>query len=230
MAKLPPLYESFAQEYEEHAATSPYNALYDRPSMLAMLGAVAGKDVLDAGCGPGFYAEELLVRGARLTACDQSPAMVELTRRRVTKPCTLHVHDLADPMHWLGSETQDLVVLALVLHYIDDRIAALRELCRVLRPGGHLVLSTHHPTLDWKLHGGSYFATERIEETWNTGWKMRYWRLPLGQSCAEFTQAGFQIESIVEPRPVAEMRELDPVRYEKLSTQPNFINFRLSKR
>lgn len=58
---------------------------------------------------------------------------------------------------------------------------------------------------------------------------MRYWRLPLEQSCAEFAEAGYVIESIVEPQPVAEMREMAPDRYEKLSTQPNVINFRLRK-
>ena len=221
-----PLYDAIASEYEEHAQASPYNAQYDRPSML---GDVRGKQVLDAGCGPGFYAAELLARGAKVTAFDQSSKMVALARSRLAERTELRVHDLANPIDWIADESHDFVLLALVLHYLDDRVAALRELHRVLRTGGKLVLSTHHPTLDWQLHGGSYFATEVIEETWNKGWKMRYWRLPLQQSCAEFAQAGFLIESIVEPRPIPEMKESDPARYEKLTTTPNFINFRLVK-
>tara|TARA_R110002096_G_scaffold434832_1_gene658151 strand:- start:157783 stop:158481 length:699 start_codon:yes stop_codon:yes gene_type:complete len=229
MSTQEPLYDAISDEYEEHAKTSPYNAQYDRPSMLGMLGDLQGAQVLDAGCGPGFYASELLARGATVTAFDQSSKMVALARSRLANRAELRVHDLSQPIDWIADATQDRVVLALVLHYLDDRVAALKELHRVLRPGGKLVLSTHHPTLEWQLRGGSYFATELIEETWNTGWKMRYWRLPLEQSCAEFAEAGFLTESIVEPRPIPEMRESDPIRYEKLMTSPNFINFRLVK-
>ena len=57
----------------------------------------------------------------------------------------------------------------------------------MLRPGGRLVVSTHHPTADWLRQGGSYFTMEAIEETWNQEWSARYWRLPLTATCAEFT-------------------------------------------
>ena len=56
-----PMFDSFAEEYERHAADNAYNALYDRPAVLELLGNVAGQHVLDAGCGPGLSAEELLL-------------------------------------------------------------------------------------------------------------------------------------------------------------------------
>jgi hypothetical protein len=49
-----PKFDAFAEEYSRHAEVSPYNALYDRPAILAMLGDVRSQRVLDAGCGPGF--------------------------------------------------------------------------------------------------------------------------------------------------------------------------------
>jgi SAM-dependent methyltransferase len=61
----PAQYDVFADEYEDHAATAPYNALYDRPATLRLLGDVGGQRVLDAACGPGFYLEELRARGRR---------------------------------------------------------------------------------------------------------------------------------------------------------------------
>ena len=88
--------------------------------------------------------------------------------------------------------------MALVIHHLDDRVSALREVHRVLRPGGHVVVSTHHLTNDWLLNGGSYLTTEPIEEMWSRGWWVRYWRLPLTDVCDEFTQAGFVIERLVE--------------------------------
>ena len=67
------MYERFAHEYASHAEDSAYNALYDRPAMLGLAGDVRGRAVFDAACGPGFYARELLERGARVTGCDVSP-------------------------------------------------------------------------------------------------------------------------------------------------------------
>lgn len=223
-----PRYDSFAEEYERHARDSPYNALYDRPAVLEALGDVDGLRVLDAGCGPGFYAEALLERGASVVAFDQSPEMVRLATRRVgRRGVRLRVHDLAQPLDWLGDATFDAAVLALVLHYVDDRVAALAELRRVLRPGGALVVSTHHPTGDWLRLGGSYFTTEVIEETWNSGWAVRYWRQPLTATCADFARAGFLIERLVEPLPAPEMAERFPDEAERLAREPGFVLFRL---
>lgn len=62
-------YEAFADEFSAHAADSAYNAHYDRPAVMSLLNRVGvrGRRVLDAGCGPGFYAEELLAAGAEVT-------------------------------------------------------------------------------------------------------------------------------------------------------------------
>jgi SAM-dependent methyltransferase len=226
-----PLFDRFAEAYETHAADGAYNALYDRPAVLDLLGDVTDLAVLDAGCGPGLYAEELLARGARsVVGLDESPEMVRLARRRVGDRFEARVHDLASPLDWLDDETFDAAVLALVLHHIDDRVAALRELHRVLRPNGRLVVSTHHPTSDWIRLGGSYFTVEPIEEDWHGGeWHVRYWREPLDATCAALAEAGFLIDRLVEPRPTPEMAERFPEIHDKLTREPGFIAFRLRK-
>ena len=224
-----PGYDDHAESYERHAAESPYNAWYDRPAMLDLLGDVDGLRVLDAGCGPGFYAEELIGRGAEVVAFDRSPAMVELAQARVGGGASIRVHDLAQPLDWLEDASFDAALMALVLHHVDDRVAALREIHRVLRPGGHLAISTHHPTADWLRLGGSYFDVEVVEETWSRGWTIRYWRMPLTVLCDDFVRAGFSIERLVEPRPAPGMAEVFPAHYEKLDREPGFINFRLIK-
>ncbi len=225
----PPLYDAFAEDYEQHAAGSAYNALYDRPAVLDLLGDVRGKRVLDAGCGPGLYAEELLARGAVVVGIDESPEMVRLARERLGAGVDLHVHDLATPFDGLADESFDAALSALVIHHVLDRTAALAELNRVLRPGGRLVVSTHHPTTDWLRLGGSYFAQERIEEVWRGSWHVRYWRQPLSKTCDEFADAGFLIERIVEPAPDPSMAEEFPEDFARLSREPAFITFRLLK-
>jgi ubiquinone/menaquinone biosynthesis C-methylase UbiE len=133
-----PQYDTFADEFLEVAQDGFFNAHYDRPTCLSLLGDVADRRVLDAACGPGLYAEELIRRGADVVGFDHSPWMVELCRQRASKG-DFRVHDLADPISWLPDSSVDLVLFALAIEYVDDRVAALRELRRVLRPGGAAV-------------------------------------------------------------------------------------------
>jgi SAM-dependent methyltransferase len=224
-----PKFDAFAEDYARHAAGSPYNALYDRPAVLSLLGDVRGQRVLDAGCGPGFYAEKLVEQGAEVVAFDQGPGMVRLARERVGERAAFRVHDLADPLDWLQDAGFDAIVLALVIHHVDDLVAALKELHRVLRPGGRMVVSTHHPVSDWLRRGGSYFDARVVEEVWNRGWQVRYWQLPLTTICEEFSAAGFVIERLVEPLPVPEMADRYPDDYAKLMREPGFVNFLLRK-
>jgi 2-polyprenyl-3-methyl-5-hydroxy-6-metoxy-1,4-benzoquinol methylase len=66
-----PQYDAFADDFLEHARDSLFNAHYDRPACLNLLGDVAGLRVLDAACGPGLYAAELAGRGAEVIGFDQ---------------------------------------------------------------------------------------------------------------------------------------------------------------
>lgn len=226
------MYEHFAHEYADHAESGAYNALYDRPAVLGLAGDVKGRTVLDAACGPGFYARDLLARGARVIACDVSPTFVEMTRERTGGRAEPRVHDLAEPMDWLADGSVDLVVLALAVHYLDDAVALLRELRRVLAPGGAVVLSTEHPTTKWLRLGGSYFEESVVEESLSddADWPVRAWRRPLTAICAQFREAGFLIDELLEPLPAPEMADLFPDDYAALQNAPAFIAFRLVPR
>jgi 2-polyprenyl-3-methyl-5-hydroxy-6-metoxy-1,4-benzoquinol methylase len=223
----PAQYDAFAEAYEAHATAAPYNALYDRPAMLELIGDVHGLRVLDAACGPGLYAEELVRRGADVVGCDGSAQMIELARRRVGPQVDLRVHELGQPFTWLETGSVDMVVCALALHYVNDRVAFLRECVRVLRPDGVMALSTHHPTDDWARLGGSYFDVDAVTEVWSQGWTVTAWRMPLTQLTGEIAEAGFVVERLVEPRPVPEMAERHPEAYALLTTTPGFVMFRL---
>lgn len=223
----PAQYDVFAGEYEAHAAVAPYNALYDRPATLRLIGDVEGRRVLDAACGPGFYIDEMLSAGAGVVGCDAAATMIDLARQRVGDRAELRVHSLDDPFAWIEDESIDIVVCALAYHYVSNRNGFLGEVHRMLRPDGALVISTHHPTDDWQRLGGSYFDVGAVTETWSKGWEVTAWRMPLTQMTEEFAQAGFVIERLVEPTPEPAMSDSHPDTYAKLSRQPGFVLFRL---
>lgn len=226
----PAQYDAFAEGYEAHAAQAPYNARYDRPATLELLGDVAGRRVLDAACGPGYYAVELLERGAEVVGFDASARMVELARQRLGDRAEVRVHSMDAPLDWLPDASFDLVVSALAHHYVTDRLGFLREVRRVLRPDGALVISTHHPASDWVRLGGSYFEPRPVTEVWSKGWEVTAWQLPLSRLTEEFAEAGFLIERLIEPLPQPEMAASDPDAFAKLSVEPGFIIFRLLPR
>ncbi len=159
--------------------------------------------------------------------------MIELARERnghTGASSDLRVHSLEEPVGWIGDGTVDLVLCAFVYHYITNRAGFLAEMHRALRPGGALVISTHHPTCDWLRLGGSYFDAASVTETWSKGWEVTAWRMPLTAIAAEFADAGFLIERIVETQPAPGMVQSFPKHYAKLMNQPDFVNFRLLKR
>jgi SAM-dependent methyltransferase len=122
--------------YDAEAAGHAHTGLdaYDE-SLLDALGPVEGRSVLELGCGAGRLSLELLRRGARLTAIDVSPAMVELARSRA--PGGTFLVATAESTG-LPDEAFDLVAGKAVLHHLDVAPAA-REIRRVLRPGGRAV-------------------------------------------------------------------------------------------
>ncbi len=221
-------YEQFAERYAALAPTKPHNAFYERPATQSLLPDVNGKRVLDAGCGPGIWAEWLADRGARVVAADVTPAFVDLTRRRLGDRAEVFLADLTQPLPFADDETFDLVLCALVLDYLEHWGGAFAEFYRVLRPGGSLVFSCAHPALDFKTFPqGNYFDVEPLEMEWH-GFgepfpRIKWYRRPLGAVVNPLLQAGFTLERLLEARPTEEFRQADPEGYEKLMREPGFL-------
>lgn len=224
-------YDDMGEAFAAHAETSVYNALYDRPAVLDAAGDVTGLAVLDAGCGPGIYAAELLRRGAVVTAVDASDAQLELARERLGDSARVLRAVLGEPLPF-DADSFDLVICALVIHYVADRQAAFAEFHRVLRPGGRAVVSTQHPTTDWLRKGGSYFAVREEEDVWLTPGgphRVRFWREPLTTLTEAATAAGFVIRRLVQPLPAPEVETASPEDWAQLHERPGFLVLDLLK-
>lgn len=223
-------YDEIASRYAAGIDERPWNALYERPATLALLPDIDDKDVLDAGCGPGWYADWLARNGARVVAVDCSLGMVRLADKRLSGRARVVQGDVSNLRNLLPSETFDVIISSLVLHYVADLSETFREWSRLLRPGGMLVFSTHHPIHQASLLDPGYLCSELIEEEW--GWlgeKMRYYRRPLRDLTEPLTAARFVIERISEPTPSEALKTIDPKGYERLCRLPAFIFVRARK-
>ena len=225
-------YEKLADSFSARAPTKPHNAYYERPATLSLLGDVGGKRVLDAGCGPGVYAEELVTRGAEVVGFDASGRMVELAKERLRGRAEISLANLEEPLAWLQDASFDLVVSALVMDYVEDWGVPLSEFRRVLKPGGELVFSVEHPTFKFAEQvyrgEGSYFETVLGGIEWR-GFGERVWvpsyRRPLGAMVDAILGGGFVLAGMLEPRPDDRFRDADPEEYERLCRMPLFLLF-----
>ena len=227
MSRGNPLYDdpALAAAYARVTAANVYNAAYERPAVRAVLGDVRGRDVLDAGAAAGEHSAWLVAQGARVVALDASDAMVALARARLGDAATVLRADLAQPLP-LADASFDVVLSSLTLHYLEEWVPTLRELARVLRPGGRLVLSTHHPALT-DDPGADYHAVRLVEERWDGfadgAVPMRFYHRPLERIVGDVLAAGFVLRALHEPRLSAQADVGDAAVAAKLRTRPWFL-------
>jgi demethylmenaquinone methyltransferase / 2-methoxy-6-polyprenyl-1,4-benzoquinol methylase len=114
-----------------------------RKAMVEAIGAKQGERVLDVATGTGLVAKELVERyGCEVVGLDQSPAMLAGARRRLAEDGKLDRHVTlvnaeAERLPF-GDGEFDHLTFTYLLRYVDDPQATMRELARVVRPGGRI--------------------------------------------------------------------------------------------
>jgi 2-polyprenyl-3-methyl-5-hydroxy-6-metoxy-1,4-benzoquinol methylase len=223
-------WEALADGWVEWANNNDNRLFNLDPAHLALLGDVKGKRVLDAGCGEGRFARMMAERGARVTAFDFSPRMIEHARAaEASSPLGIEylVADMTDLSQFTDG-TFDLVVAYLSLIDVPGYERALMEMARVLRTGGELHFSIVHPCFlppdaTWeprkpgmipirdadKLYKkiDNYFPAREVRfRMWPTApaETINYHR-PLSDYAHACRSAGLLIRDIIEPVPAAEV-------------------------
>jgi SAM-dependent methyltransferase len=135
-------------EYEDETRLAARKAAYAgvgaegpdaREVLLEAIAQAHPRRILEIGCGEGELAERMQGElEADVVAIDQSPRMVELTRRRGVETRVGRAERLE-----FDEETFDCVVAAWMLYHVHELNCALAEITRVLRPGGRLVAVTN---------------------------------------------------------------------------------------
>lgn len=136
-------YESFAEEFD--GAMNMYDArkrvavVFDEllPEDLT------GQSLLDAGCGTGWFSQRAVERGAEVTSMDLGEGLLAQVRKKCRSTCVVgSVLDMP-----FADATFDVVISSEVIEHVPAPLDAVREMHRVLKPGGLLVLTT--PNKRW---------------------------------------------------------------------------------
>ncbi len=232
-------YEKMAKDYSSFVDGKPWNADYERPAMLELIGEIKGKKILDAGCAAGWYSKTFLeLKATRVVGMDFSSEMIRYANLRLKdldkSKYKFYHHDLNEKCSFLEDRKFDLVVSSLTMHYIEDWKRPLTEFYRVLKSDGRLVISIHHPLADYiDFQKENYFKKELQKDIWNMDNKqveVEFYTRSLGEIIKEIVGSGFLIEDIIEPKPTKNFEEKNKKAYDYLMKNPNFLLIKALKK
>jgi len=151
---MSPSFDEQAAAYDRWY-TTPLGELVDRvekEALFAFLPEVNGRRLLEAGCGTGNISLTLAHRGARLVGLDSSDPMLARAQDKARREglAIAWIKGVASRLPF-ADESFDGVLCILALDFMADREGALKELVRVLRPGGFLTLAMLNRFSLWTL-------------------------------------------------------------------------------
>jgi SAM-dependent methyltransferase len=188
----------------------------EHADLLALLGEVAGRRVLDLGCGAGQLAHHLAGSGAaEVVGVDVSERMLAVARADWAHPRVTYTLGAVETLAFPPARF-DLVVSSLMLHYVEDYAGFVARVARWLAPGGVFVYSIEHPIFTARLPGDGWvldaagerarwgldrYAEEGVrDETWFVSGVRKVHRT-LATLINGLVDAGLTVERVVEPVP-----------------------------
>jgi ubiquinone/menaquinone biosynthesis C-methylase UbiE len=171
---------------------------------------------LDVGSGTGRFTPALVEAFGPVTGVEPSVRMREVAQAHSQHPDARYLAGSAEEMP-VPSASADYALMFLSWSHVGDKARAVRELARVLRPGGRLLLrsqfSDHMPDLWWLEHFPRNAEVHALPFQ------------PLHEVVAAFTSAGWRVadfRTVVEPSPGTRAEMLDRLRLRTFSVFASF--------
>lgn len=215
-----------------------YGSLAPGERELGLLGDVAGKRVIEIGCGGGQNSIALTKWRAICVGVDPSPAQIDHARRlaRENGVEVQFIVGVAEDLSAFPDGSFDIALSSYAFDYVTDLQRAYRETWRLLVPGGLFGFCLSHPwfqAVGWHLAGdpdapeiGDYVAWPDVEEwDWSyedgTTARMRGHLRTLDQIINELLEAGFTLERLVEQN-IEDVAKASPEELARLPYVPKF--------
>lgn len=225
--------------------------LLEKPAMRGLLPDLEGKRILCIGCGSGEECELLEAAGAsKIHGIDTSKALIDLASTSYPRH-SFEVRAMED-LAPIAAESYDYVYSSLTLHYSDNWRPILGEVRRILRPGGVMLFSTHHP-VKWGSHvargaeqdsftmgyvrpktgepavQGDYLNSRKIEDLWFGNMRVEYFHRSMQEMLGDVIASGLKLRRFVEPSPVPSAKTENPAFWAIHSRIPLFLIMELAR-
>jgi SAM-dependent methyltransferase len=212
------------------------------PCLPDLLPDLAGKRVLDLGCGDGWFCRYAADAGARsVIGVDPSVRMLSLARERTNNSSISYLNAFVEDAAFAAASA-DLVVSILALHYVAELDRVLAAVAGWLEPGGTFVEIVEHPIFTsqlersgWIDEQGSHVAwpvSDYFDEgaritTWFIDGVVRYHR-SVSATVNAVRRAGLTIDLLAEPQPTPSAVETIPDAADEL-IRPSLLAIRAFK-
>ncbi len=171
MAKQKTSWGKVAQWYDSllEDGADTYQQQLIKPNLMRLLNIKPGEQVLDIGCGQGFFSRLVAAAGAGVLGVDVAGELISLAKARAGE----NEKYLALPAEKLSGLTDgrfDAVICVLALQNIKNLPAAVLEMARVLKPGGRALLVLNHPAFRvptasaWEFDEAKQMQYRRVEK------------------------------------------------------------------
>jgi ubiquinone/menaquinone biosynthesis C-methylase UbiE len=213
------------------------------PAFDELIGEVKNKKVFDAGCGEGYLCRLLAERGAEVLGVDYSKNMIEVAIKKTPEGMEIkYKRGNCEKLDFLDDNSFDVIVSNMVLHDLAKFKDAINEMYRLLVKDGISVFSILHPCFDtpesgwikneqgekqyWKVN--RYFQEGAYEQRSSSKNKLIWFHRTLSSYFNALIEAGFCVESIIEPKPSDEAVKAHP-DFKNFHNMCHFLVFKVRK-
>lgn len=216
------------------------NEYIDIPTTFSLLPKnLKGSKVLDAGCGSGLYANKLAKKGAKVFGIDISTEMIKIAKEETPKKLGIeYVVSNLEKIKFKNNSF-DIIICSYVLENIISIDKVFKEFYRILKKNGYCIFSMSHPlkaqSISTTIKGKkvriieNYFEKGIRYPNFGNGMIVPKFKRPFEEYAKAINKAGFLISNILEPRPLAIAKKIDPNGYESANRIPEIITVKIVK-